>query len=147
MLKFSINLSGKHVSTNVLQKLFWFLRKIWNIRLPNNYMFTKSLAAILNGLRKHEMSVSSWSTYSSSDSTIRNTRLRGREYKERQIEENELLTLWNAVLPIRCTAWERKTRVARNNKPVTTLLFFTWTTKRTSALSVRGIVWRQGQRL
>jgi hypothetical protein len=33
------------------------------------------LAAILKGRRKQEMRISSWSTYSSSDSTIRNTKL------------------------------------------------------------------------
>jgi hypothetical protein len=34
------------------------------------------LAAILKGRRKQEIKISSWSTYSSSDSTIRNTKLR-----------------------------------------------------------------------
>ncbi len=63
-------------------------RKIWcrkrtvselrNIELMSSWVQGGFLllAAILKGLRKQEIRISSWSTYSSSDSTIRNTKLK-----------------------------------------------------------------------
>ena len=69
------------------------LRKIWwrnkTVSLLRNIELISSwvqggfllLAAILKGLRKHEMRISSCSTYSSSASTMRNTKLLKRHIK------------------------------------------------------------------
>ena len=69
------------LAVSPLRKIWWRKRTVSELRkieLMSSWVHGGFLllAAILKGRRKQEIRISSWSTYSSSDSTIRNTKLR-----------------------------------------------------------------------